>query len=95
MSASAAQHTSQNGRMVARKDFDAAQTALNIDEADQEVYDRLFTLFDKTGAGKVDYLELVVGLAPLIPGTLNERLLLGLQLVDEDGKGWVDKVRAG
>ena len=33
----------------------------------------------------------MVGLAPLIPGTLNDRLLLAFQLVDDEGKGWVDK----
>ena len=57
LSEAASQHTSQNKRMIARKDFDAAMATLHIEESDQEVYDRLFTLFDKTGAGKVDHLE--------------------------------------
>ena len=57
-----------------------------LPNVDQEIFDRLFTLFDKTGAGKVNYLELVVSLSLLIPGTLNDRLLLGFTLCDDEGK---------
>ena len=77
--------------MVARKDFDDAMHALNIDDSDQEIFDRLFTLFDKTGAGRVNYHELVIGLAPLTNGTLNDRLLLAFELADDEGRGFVDR----
>ena len=78
-------------KMIARKDFDEAMASLHMEDSDQEVFDRLFTLFDKTGAGKVNYQELIVGLAPICNGTLNDRLILAFELADEEGKGHCTK----
>ena len=87
----AQKHAGTNKKMVARKDFDHAMVTLNFEDSDVEIFDRLFTLFDKTGAGKVNYHEVVISLAPLVPGTLNDRLILAFELCDDEGKGFVDK----
>ena len=76
---------------MTKSDLDRAMADVNIEDSDQEVFDRLFTLFDKTGAGKVDYLELVVGLSPVVAGTLEDRLLLAFELADEEGMGHASK----
>mmetsp|Transcript_1579 Transcript_1579/g.2790 ORF Transcript_1579/g.2790 Transcript_1579/m.2790 type:complete len:229 (-) Transcript_1579:41-727(-) len=84
-------HPGTSKTSVTRKDFDHALSTLNIEDSDCEIFDRLFTLFDKTGAGKVNYMEVVVGLSVLVPGTLNNRLLLAFEITDDEGKGYLDK----
>ncbi|GMI20909.1 hypothetical protein TeGR_g11 [Tetraparma gracilis] len=89
--AAAEKHGSGHHKMITRKNFDNAMAQLHIEDADQEIFDRLFTLFDKTGAGKVNYLELIVGLSPIVNGTLTDRLVLAFELADEEGRGHVTK----
>tara|TARA_B110000305_G_scaffold240775_1_gene312441 strand:+ start:190 stop:582 length:393 start_codon:yes stop_codon:yes gene_type:complete len=75
-----------------RKDLESAIKACNIEENDAEIFGKMFTLFDKTGGGKVDYRELLCGFSPLVNETLHDRLLLAFELVDEQGKGFVTKI---
>jgi len=79
-------------KFVTRKQFLAAETAVTVDESDREIFDRLFTLFDKTGAGTVLWREFLAGLAPLTKGTTAERLLLSFELFDTTNAGAMDIV---
>jgi Ca2+-binding EF-hand superfamily protein len=78
-------------KLISRKEFETALGSLSIEDSDCEVFDRLFTLFDKTGAGKVHYLEISIGLSVIVNGTVSDRLILGMELADELGKGYVTK----
>ena len=77
-------------KFVTRKQFLAAETAVTVDESDREIFDRLFTLFDKTGAGTVQWREFLAGLAPLTKGTTADRLLLAFELFDTTNAGALD-----
>ena len=79
-----------DGKFISRKDFQAAEAAVTVDESDREIFDRLFTLFDKTGAGTVVLRDFVVGLAPITKGPLHDRLALAFDLFDIDSKGHMD-----
>ena len=85
------QQSSSKRYLITRKELDDGLREINVEETDHEVFDRLFTLFDKTGAGKVHFLELVVGLAPVLNASLSDRVRLAFELTDEDGRGFVDK----
>ena len=77
-------------KFCTRKQFLAAETAVTVDDSDREIFDRLFTLFDKTGAGTVLWREFLAGLAPLTKGTVAERLLLAFELFDVTNAGALD-----
>ena len=79
-----------NPKFVTRKQFLAAEVAVTVDESDREIFDRIFTLFDKTGAGTVQWREFLAGLAPLTKGTTAERLLLAFELFDTTNSGALD-----
>ena len=53
---------------------------MTVDESDRDIYDRLFTLFDKTGGGQVLFKDFIVGLTPIMKGSFDERLLCALQV---------------
>jgi Ca2+-binding EF-hand superfamily protein len=77
--------------MVSRKDLDDVMHSLHLEESDVEIYSRLFTLFDRTGGGKVVYLNFCIGLTPIINGTLIDRIMLAFEMADEEAKGYVSK----
>mmetsp|Transcript_10445 Transcript_10445/g.12702 ORF Transcript_10445/g.12702 Transcript_10445/m.12702 type:complete len:199 (+) Transcript_10445:91-687(+) len=79
-------------KFATRKQFHQAETAVTIDDSDREIFDRLFTLFDKTGAGTVMWREFFVGLAPLTKGSVSERLLLAFELFDTGNTGVLEMV---
>lgn len=77
-------------KFCTRKQFQAAEAAVTVDDSDREIFDRLFTLFDKTGAGTVLWREFFAGLAPITKGTVAERLLLAFELFDTTNEGALD-----
>lgn len=77
-------------KFVTRKQFHQAETAVTIDDSDREIFDRLFTLFDKTGAGTVLWREYLTGLAPLTKGSVAERLQLAFELRDVTNSGMLE-----
>lgn len=85
--------SSEGGKryLVTRKDLDEALKEINSEESDREIFDRLFTLFDKTGSGKVHYLEYVVGLSVLVNASFSDRVLLSFELRDDKGQGSLSK----
>mmetsp|Transcript_16232 Transcript_16232/g.42544 ORF Transcript_16232/g.42544 Transcript_16232/m.42544 type:complete len:193 (-) Transcript_16232:110-688(-) len=80
-----------DGLLISRKHFHAAESAVTVDESDRDIYDRLFTLFDKTGGGQVLFKDFIVGLTPIMKGSFDERLLCALQLYDMEGTGMMNQ----
>ena len=78
-------------KFVTRKQFHAAETAVTIDDSDREIFDRLFTLFDKTGAGTVQWREFLTGLSLITKGDAQERLELAFELFDKDNIGALEQ----
>ena len=78
-------------RHINRNQLDQALKTLNIEESDCEIIDKLFTLFDKTGAGKVEYLSLIVGLSCLVNIPIYDRIGLSLELTDLDGNSFLTR----
>jgi len=46
---------------VTRKDLEATMAECNVEDGDKEIFEKFFTLFDKTGGGKVDHRCLLIG----------------------------------
>ena len=80
-----------DGVFVSRKHFHQAEAAVTVHESDRDIYDRLFTLFDKTGGGTVSFKDFIVGLTPIMKGSFDERLLCALELYDMEGTGMMNQ----
>lgn len=76
-------------RAVDRETWETAQEACAIDESDREIYERLFTLYDKRGTGNVNMKEFLVGLATIVNGNLEERLQIAMELWDDASAGFL------
>ncbi|KAJ1456082.1 hypothetical protein M885DRAFT_587362 [Pelagophyceae sp. CCMP2097] len=74
---------------VSRAAWDAALLASAIDDSDRDVFERLFTLYDKRGTGEVHVKDFLSGLAAIVDAALDERLLIALELVDDKGTGYL------
>ena len=59
----------------------------NITDSDKEILERLFIMLDKTGDYTINYKEFMCGIAPLITGTVSEKLNFACEMVDLDGTG--------
>ena len=77
----------KKGHMIARGEYQDAAQFVVIDPSDSEVFDRLLTLFDKTGDGRVMWKELMVGCACIINASFEDRLLVAMELYDEEKSG--------
>ena len=60
-----------------------------IVESDQQILDRLFTLFDETGDGQINFREFVCGISVIMRGNIKDKLEFSFQLYDFDGNGCV------
>lgn len=71
---------------MSRETFEAAEQFVGIDESDRDIYDRLFTLYDKRGGGEVVILEFLAGLATIANCTLEERVHIACEVFDSAQK---------
>lgn len=67
-------HGSENAHTVNRAQFHEALEIVGLHEKDKEILDRLFTLFDESGDGQVNFKEFVVGVSTVLRGTIEEKL---------------------
>ena len=74
-----------------REAWEAAEVAASIDESDREIYERLFTLYDKRGNNEVHVREFLSGLATIVNATLEERLHVAMEMWDEKGTGYLSQ----
>ena len=76
--------------IITRFDFDEIiRTMENLESSDAELLDRLFTMFDTSGDSQIDYRDFIVGIAPLINGSILDRLKFAFQLYDVENIGTV------
>ena len=67
-----------------KEDFEICLKQCRICTSDQEIFRRFFVLYDKTGLEKVNYKHFLLGLSPIMKGSLHDRIKLALTLVDEE-----------
>mmetsp|Transcript_1489 Transcript_1489/g.2277 ORF Transcript_1489/g.2277 Transcript_1489/m.2277 type:complete len:173 (+) Transcript_1489:507-1025(+) len=87
-----AEQSSESEFTINRSQFAEALKIVAIKAADQEILDKLFTLFDKTGDGQVNFRQFVIGASVLVKGTTEEKLQLAFELYDTHQTGKVSKV---
>mmetsp|Transcript_3095 Transcript_3095/g.9055 ORF Transcript_3095/g.9055 Transcript_3095/m.9055 type:complete len:200 (+) Transcript_3095:220-819(+) len=87
--AEAAKASGGNPNSVSKDEFSRAIDELGISPQDVEILDRLFTMFDKMGDGRINYREFIVGVSPLARGDVADKLRLAFELYDVDGAGHV------
>ena len=80
-----------NPNTITREEFKEALALEGIAEADKEMLDRLFTMWDKTGSNSLYFKEFVVGLAPLCVGSAGDKIHFAFELFDMDGKKEISK----
>ncbi|CAM9415711.1 unnamed protein product [Phaeothamnion confervicola] len=79
----------EDGQMstITRAEFREALEAVEVVEDDVQIFDKLFTMYDKTGNDRIFYWQILVGLAPLCHGSVEEKLALAFKLYDVAGTG--------
>ena len=80
-----------SGDAVTRKNFQAALTACGFAETDQEVLDRLFSVFDTNCDSTVNFREFTIGISTIAKGTFEEKLEFAFKAIDKDGAGSIGK----
>lgn len=67
------------------------QEEFNLSELNTAYLERLFSIFDLDGNGVVDCDEILSGIALLCKGTVEEKLELCFQMIDQDKSGYIDR----
>lgn len=74
---------------IDRSGFEKALKLVKIHESDQQILSRLFTLFDHSGDGQINFKEFIVGVSAIVRGTLEEKLTFSFYLFDMDNSGCI------
>jgi Ca2+-binding EF-hand superfamily protein len=74
---------------VTREEFETILSEASISDGDQVVLQRMYSVADTNGDGKVDLRVFAAGLAPLHVGTTQDKLSLGFELMDPHATGSV------
>ena len=75
-----------NPNTINRAEFTEALNFVGINQNDADIFDRLFTMYDKTGDDVILYREFLAGVAPLISGSPVEKVEFAFKLYDTEGK---------
>ena len=78
-----------NPNMINRTEFTEALNLVGINQNDQDIMDRLFTMYDKTGDDQILFKEFIVGIAPLISGSVVEKIDFAFRLYDLEGTSYL------
>ena len=73
-----------NPHILKRIQFTEGLKFVGINQNDADIFDRLFTMYDKTGDDQIVFRELIVGICPLISGSLIDKITFAFQLFDTD-----------
>eukprot|EP01029_Cantina_marsupialis_P021825 TRINITY_DN528661_c0_g1_i1.p1 TRINITY_DN528661_c0_g1~~TRINITY_DN528661_c0_g1_i1.p1 ORF type:complete len:153 (+),score=26.51 TRINITY_DN528661_c0_g1_i1:58-516(+) len=76
---------------VTRAEFSEVLATVGIDESDKVILDRLFTLFDTSGDGQINFRDFIVGMSTLIRGDVTEKLNFAFEMFDLDGSERIQK----
>lgn len=74
-----AKASGDNENTITRAQFHDALHIVKVEESDKELLDRLFTMFDDTGDGQINFKEFVCGVSTILRGTLEEKLTCALR----------------
>jgi Ca2+-binding EF-hand superfamily protein len=74
-----------------REQFLAGLEIIGTHETDQEILDKMFTLYDETGDEIVPFREFVCGASVLTRGNLSDKLTFAFQVWDHDGRRTISK----
>ncbi len=78
-----------NPAMINRTEFTEALSVVGINQNDADIFDRLFTMYDKTGDDQINWRDFIVGIAPLISGTHLDKIDFALRLFDIEGTSYL------
>ena len=81
----------QGQTQLPRDKFQDALEICGFQQGDKEILDRLFTVFDTTGDGDINFREFVIGISIISKGTLKEKLEFAFKCIDSDQTGSIDK----
>lgn len=75
-----------NPNTINRAEFTEALNFVGINQNDSDIFDRLFTMYDKTGDDVIIFREFLAGVAPLISGSPAEKIEFAFKLFDLEGR---------
>ena len=75
-----------NPNSINRAEFTEALSFVGINQNDSDIFDRLFTMYDKTGDDVILYREFLCGVSPLISGSPAEKIEFAFKMFDTEGK---------
>jgi Ca2+-binding EF-hand superfamily protein len=78
-----------NPNSVNRGEFTEAINYIGLDQNDKEIFDRLFTMYDKTGDDVIIFRDFLAGVSPLISGSAADKIEFAFKMYDLEGKGTV------
>jgi Ca2+-binding EF-hand superfamily protein len=78
-----------NANMISRIEFGEALLIVGVNQNDADIFDRLFTMYDKSGDDQINWKDLLVGVAPLISGTHIEKIDFAFRLYDVEGSSYL------
>lgn len=78
-----------NANMISRIEFGEALLIVGVNQNDADIFDRLFTMYDKSGDDQINWKDLLVGVAPLISGTHIEKIDFAFRLYDTEGSSYL------
>ncbi len=78
-----------NPNTISRAEFTEALNFVGINQNDSDIFDRLFTMYDKTGDDIIIFKEFLAGTAPLISGSVADKVEFAFRMYDVDGKNTI------
>ena len=75
-----------NPNSINRAEFTEALNFVGINQNDSDIFDRLFTMYDKTGDDIILYKDFLAGVSPLISGSPAEKVEFAFKMYDTEGK---------
>ena len=75
-----------NPHILKRTQFTEGLKFVGINQNDADIFDRLFTMYDKTGDDQIVFRDLIVGVCPLISGSLIEKIYFSFQMFCADDR---------
>lgn len=78
-----------NPNTINRAEFTEALSFVGINQNDSDIFDRLFTMYDKTGDDIIIFREFLTGVSPLISGSPAEKVEFAFKMYDLEGKNVV------
>jgi Ca2+-binding EF-hand superfamily protein len=73
-----------NPNMIRRAQFSECLGLVGINQNDADIFDRLFTMYDKTGDDQIVFKDFIMGICPLVSGSHTEKIEFAFRLYDTE-----------